>query len=550
MTCKRKSRALLILPYIYGALWSAIPFVGYGSYEVESYGISCSLHWADNRVFTTLVSVCCIGLPAGCIVMAYGSILSASKRSRSKVKEHQKILTNTQRKREAYLTKAFEMTLCQSPATSNDARPLSYLGYILYVPSHVSWAIPCLRTLPLHHLVCLLYPNRTLPPPLLSHCHSVCIVYRHPSCLHPVCAFFPHQPCLHSLPTTILSAHIVTYRPICPLCPHLSFLHTLPPPIMSAHSAPTNPVCAFCPIQSCLYTLPTTILSAYFAPNRSVCTLCPHKSCLHSLPHSILYAHSVPTDPVCAIFSPPTLSPPTLSAHSVSPPTLSAHSVSPPTLSTHSAPHQPCLRTLSPHQPCLRTLSPHQPCLRILLPTNPVCALCLPTSPICALRLPTNPVCAFCSPPALSAHSVSPTTLSTHSAPVPLTILVITFAMCLAFLGCWMPYAVVSMWAAYGNPDLIPLKFTLVAVLIAKSSIVINPVIYFLLSRKFRPMLRETFHTELVKLTSSLARSKLSFSSNNAGKVNNVINSEAEASVKKHLNVSACDTDGSSVSLL
>ncbi|WAR28621.1 OPN5-like protein [Mya arenaria] len=105
MTCKRKSRALLILPYIYGALWSAIPFVGYGSYEVESYGISCSLHWADNRVFTTLVSVCCIGLPAGCIVMAYGSILSASKRSRSKVKEHQKILTNTQRKREAYLTK-------------------------------------------------------------------------------------------------------------------------------------------------------------------------------------------------------------------------------------------------------------------------------------------------------------------------------------------------------------------------------------------------------------------------------------------------------------
>jgi len=57
-----------------------------------------------------------------------------------------------------------------------------------------------------------------------------------------------------------------------------------------------------------------------------------------------------------------------------------------------------------------------------------------------------------------------------------------------------MPYAVVSMWTAYGNGKTVPIRLTVFAVLTAKSSTVINPVIYFLLSKKFRPMLLKTLN--------------------------------------------------------
>ena len=71
--------------------------------------------------------------------------------------------------------------------------------------------------------------------------------------------------------------------------------------------------------------------------------------------------------------------------------------------------------------------------------------------------------------------------------------------MCWGFLVSWMPYAVVSIWAAYGDPSILPIRITLVAVLLAKSSTVVNPIIYFLLSKKFRPLLSETINLDLLR---------------------------------------------------
>lgn len=68
-----------------------------------------------------------------------------------------------------------------------------------------------------------------------------------------------------------------------------------------------------------------------------------------------------------------------------------------------------------------------------------------------------------------------------------------TFAMCWGFLICWMPYAVVSTWTAYGDPTVLPTRITVMAVLLAKTSTVVNPVVYVMMSRKFRPMLSEVF---------------------------------------------------------
>ena len=60
-----------------------------------------------------------------------------------------------------------------------------------------------------------------------------------------------------------------------------------------------------------------------------------------------------------------------------------------------------------------------------------------------------------------------------------------------------MPYGVVSMWTAYGNSDILPHRVVVAAVLFAKSSTVVNPVIYFLMSKKFRPLILDSIKSGL-----------------------------------------------------
>ncbi|KAM4692239.1 opsin-5-like [Rhinophrynus dorsalis] len=64
-------------------------------------------------------------------------------------------------------------------------------------------------------------------------------------------------------------------------------------------------------------------------------------------------------------------------------------------------------------------------------------------------------------------------------------IIKVSVAVCIGFLLAWTPYAVVAMWAAFGNPDKIPpIAFALAAVF-AKSSTLYNPMVYLLLKPKF-----------------------------------------------------------------
>ncbi|CAC5358002.1 OPN5 [Mytilus coruscus] len=68
-----------------------------------------------------------------------------------------------------------------------------------------------------------------------------------------------------------------------------------------------------------------------------------------------------------------------------------------------------------------------------------------------------------------------------------------TFAMCVGFVGLWSPYAVVSLWTAYGRQGEVPIRVTLVAVLFAKLSTVVNPSVYFIMNKKFRPILNKYY---------------------------------------------------------
>lgn len=66
----------------------------------------------------------------------------------------------------------------------------------------------------------------------------------------------------------------------------------------------------------------------------------------------------------------------------------------------------------------------------------------------------------------------------------------LSVAVCIGFFAAWSPYAVVSMWAAFGHIENIPpLAFALPA-MFAKSSTIYNPIIYLMLRPNIRRMMR------------------------------------------------------------
>ncbi|XP_077077107.1 opsin 7, group member a [Siphateles boraxobius] len=65
----------------------------------------------------------------------------------------------------------------------------------------------------------------------------------------------------------------------------------------------------------------------------------------------------------------------------------------------------------------------------------------------------------------------------------------LSVAVCIGFFAAWSPYALVSMWAAFGRfEDIPPMAFAIPAVF-AKSSTLYNPLIYLLLKPNFRHLL-------------------------------------------------------------
>ncbi|XP_072544811.1 opsin-5-like [Salminus brasiliensis] len=82
----------------------------------------------------------------------------------------------------------------------------------------------------------------------------------------------------------------------------------------------------------------------------------------------------------------------------------------------------------------------------------------------------------------MEQHRPAPTRLSNiHTVIVKLSV-----AICIGFFAAWSPYAVVSMWAAFGQIKTIPpLAFAMPA-MFAKSSTIYNPIVYLLLRPNFR----------------------------------------------------------------
>ncbi|XP_058491273.1 opsin 7, group member a [Solea solea] len=77
----------------------------------------------------------------------------------------------------------------------------------------------------------------------------------------------------------------------------------------------------------------------------------------------------------------------------------------------------------------------------------------------------------------------------TQMSSIQTIIVKLSVAVCISFFAAWSPYAVVSMWAAFGHIDNIPpLAFAMPA-MFAKSSTIYNPIIYLMLRPTFRRMM-------------------------------------------------------------
>ncbi|XP_069830107.1 opsin-5 [Dendropsophus ebraccatus] len=61
----------------------------------------------------------------------------------------------------------------------------------------------------------------------------------------------------------------------------------------------------------------------------------------------------------------------------------------------------------------------------------------------------------------------------------------VAMLICTGFLIAWIPYAVVSIWSAFGRPDSVPIEFSVIPTLLAKSSPMYNPIIYQVVDYKF-----------------------------------------------------------------
>ncbi|XP_022597679.1 opsin-5-like [Seriola dumerili] len=68
-------------------------------------------------------------------------------------------------------------------------------------------------------------------------------------------------------------------------------------------------------------------------------------------------------------------------------------------------------------------------------------------------------------------------------------IIKLSVAVCIGFLTAWSPYAIVSMWAAFGNPATVPPMAFALAAIFAKSSTLYNPIVYLVFKPNFRKFL-------------------------------------------------------------
>ncbi|XP_037133094.1 opsin 7, group member a [Syngnathus acus] len=89
-----------------------------------------------------------------------------------------------------------------------------------------------------------------------------------------------------------------------------------------------------------------------------------------------------------------------------------------------------------------------------------------------------------------------------HMSSIQIIIIKLSVAVCIGFFVAWSPYALVSMWASFGDIDDIPPLAFAVPAMFAKTSTIYNPIIYLTL----RPNFRKVFFRNLGALKNSTGK--------------------------------------------
>ncbi|TRY62428.1 hypothetical protein DNTS_013971 [Danionella cerebrum] len=63
-------------------------------------------------------------------------------------------------------------------------------------------------------------------------------------------------------------------------------------------------------------------------------------------------------------------------------------------------------------------------------------------------------------------------------------VLLMVITMVVFYLLCWLPYGIMALVATFGAPGLVTVEASIVPSILAKSSTVINPVIYIFMNKQ------------------------------------------------------------------
>eukprot|EP00064_Thunnus_orientalis_P010895 superscaffoldBa00001519_g10924 len=86
-------------------------------------------------------------------------------------------------------------------------------------------------------------------------------------------------------------------------------------------------------------------------------------------------------------------------------------------------------------------------------------------------------------------------------------VLFMVVVMVICYLLCWLPYGIMALVATFGPPGLVTPEASIIPSVLAKTSTVINPVIYVFMNKQFYRCFQALLHCEAPRRGSSLKSS-------------------------------------------
>ncbi|PVD33044.1 hypothetical protein C0Q70_08492 [Pomacea canaliculata] len=69
--------------------WATCPLFGWGDYDVEPFGTSCTLKWSStDSSYVTSVFMGCLVVPLGVMSLSYGCILNNTLRASRRLRQY------------------------------------------------------------------------------------------------------------------------------------------------------------------------------------------------------------------------------------------------------------------------------------------------------------------------------------------------------------------------------------------------------------------------------------------------------------------------------